>query len=399
MTSYEIVSHENCRSGEFEASIFVGIHGNRWVRNAISSIERQDVEPLQVVAAVNGDWPLVVDQLREWQASTGHCVTIALNGGNLGPLGSWYANQELLTSPWVAFLHQDDEYSSRHVSTLLATAQAASEDVLAVFSAMEGIDETGRPLAPPPMDNSFLDLAPTETTLPAILRRHPLPTPTLMLRNPEGYVDDLAWYDSGAPDSEWFARLACRGRFRVLSDVTVRYRMSAGSESHSTGWESRAWQWAQSLDRLINSEDLMTALISTPLASREAFARDLLEAIPARYQDAPIFGFLKFSAAQRMAQAWGYPFGSATQTLADFLATDATSAALRNVEAIAETRGRASGHAEATISALLGESPARGMAEEAGRAAFRQYGHLLPRRAQRALYRAYDRLWAHRGAR
>ena len=381
-------------------TIFLGIYGHHWVQTAIASVERQDTEPLAVVAAVNGDWPQAVRELVEWQGSTRHAVTIALNGRNLGPLGSWYANQDAVTSPWVAFLHQDDEYLPDHLPRLESAANQAPADVLGVFTSMEGIDQAGRPASAPPMDNRLLDMAPTTVTLPAVLRRHPLPTPAMMIRYPEAVVPDLAWYDSGAPDSEWFARLACRGRFRVLDDVTMRYRSSPNGESSSTGWRSRTWQWAHSLDRLISSEDFSTALSAVPVNARDDFSRDILEAIPARYPASPIFGFLQFAAAQRMAQAWGYPSGNATGFLATYLATDPGSAALRNLEALTGRVGTKPTRAvDANLSSLLGEPPRRGRAEEGGRAVFQRYGHLLPRKAQMAAYRAYDRLWARRGAR
>lgn len=378
----------------------MGVYGNHWVDNVIASVERQDTGPIDVVAAVNGNWPEAVKRLTEWQQATRHSVTIALNGRNLGPLGSWYANLDLLDAPWAAIFHQDDEYLPQHISRLERAVESVPKDVLAAFTSMEGVGPSGGATPAPPMDNERLDMAPTEATLPAILRRHPLPTPTVMLRNPQAMVTDLAWYDSGAPDSEWFARLACRGRFRILADVTVRYRTSALSESNSTGWGSRAWQWAQSLDRLINSDDFAYALSVIPTRARESFSGDVLSAIPARYPGSPIFGFLQFAAAQRMAQTWGYPAGNATEVLAAFLAADPESAALRNLEALTGQVGsQPTRPVDANLSALLGAPPRRGTAEEGGRALFKRYGHMLPRKAQMAAYRAYDRVWARRGSR
>lgn len=368
--------------------------------NAIASTERQEIDRAEVVAAVNGHFPDALRLLREWQATSRHRVTVVLNSRNLGPLGSWYLNQDLLTAPWVALMHQDDVYLPQHLPTLLRAAQSAPDDVLAVFGAMSGIDEANNHVAAPPMANQHLDMAPTSVTLPAVLRRHPLPTPAVMLRNPQGYVDSLAWFDSGAPDSEWFARLACRGRFRVLDTVTMRYRLSPGSESQSTGWYSRAWQWAQSLDRLIHSDDFGLALVAAPPEVRSSFATDLLDAIPARYPTSPIFRFLAFAAAQRMATAWQYEPGPATDLMATCLAADPGSAATRNLAGIVGVPSQHPSHpADDTVGVLLGDPPTRGRLEESGRAAYRRFGHLLPPAARMHAYRLYDRLWAGRGAR
>ena len=366
----------------------------------MASVERQEFGPLQVVAAVNGDFPAAVKQLRKWQGNTEHHVTVVVNSSNLGPLGSWYLNRDLLAAPWVAFMHQDDVYGPAHLATLLRAAINAHPDVLGVFTSMAGIDEDGRSLAAPPMDNAALDGAPTWVTLPAIVRRHPLPTPASLLRNPEGFVDGLAWYDSGAPDSEWFATLACRGRFRVLSDITMQYRVSTASESQTTGWQSRAWQWAHSVDRIVNSRDFAVAMSNMPAERRREFAEDLLSAIPARYPGSPIFGFLQFVAAQRMAAVWGYEAGPWTELLARHLAVDPESAASRNLLGITgQEKAPHDPQAARVTDALLGPSPVRGRVEEAGRDAYRRWGHLLPPRAQMGAYRLYDRLWGGRGAR
>ena len=327
-------------------------------------------------------------------------MTVVQNSRNLGALGSWHLNQDLLTTPWSALMHQDDHYLPHHLATLLTAAESAPDDVLAIFGAMAGVDEVGREVAPPPMDNQHLDMAPTGVTLPSIVRRHPLPSPAVMLRNPQGYVDNLAWYDSGAPDSEWFARLACRGRFRVLDTVTMRYRLAPSSESQSTGWHSRAWQWAQSLDRLIHSDDFGRALDAVPPEARASFAADLLEAIPGRYPSSPAFGFLAFAAAQRMATAWQYVPGPATDLLATYLAADPGSAATRNLAGITGVPSPDPvQRVNDTVSLLLGEPPTRGRLEEAGRTAYRRVGHLISHRTRMRAYRLYDRLWAGRGAR
>ena len=387
-------------AGAAPVGVFLGLFGEAWLENAIASVEAQNVDRLPVVAALNRSTPSVLQRLTKWQTESRHHVTISINDRNLGPLGSWFRNVDLLDAQWVAVLHQDDVYLPRHTEVLSRAALEAPHDVLAVFSAMSGIDEDGQPVGPPPMDNHGLNMAPTTLTLPAILRRHPLPTPAGMFRNPGGYVEDLAWYDSGAPDSEWFARLACRGRFRVLDEVTVRYRTSVSSESQSTNWQSRAWQWANSLNRLIHSDDFARALENVSLVERNSFAKDLISAIPARYPESPIFDFLTFAAAQRIAAVWQYDPGPAVDLLANYLAVDPGSAAARNLAGI--TGSLAAGPACAavhTVSQLLGEPPSRGRLEESGRAAYRRFGHLMPQRARMGAYRLYDRMWAHRGAR
>ncbi len=377
--------------------VWLGVYGDSWVGNAIESVERQSVSALQVVAVLNGPSRSAEEHLLAWQSDTRHDVTVVVNQRNLGPIGSWYATHDLLTSPWVAILHQDDIYLPDHIATLAAAADRVPADVLAIFSTMEGVTEDGHPASAPLMRNRNLDLAPSSVTLPEILRRHPFPTPASAIRNPGGYVDGLAWFDSGAPDSEWFARLACRGRFRILDNVTVRYRQPATSESSLTGWESRAWQWAQSLGRLIESDDLSGFLAAVPNDERATVARSVLNAIPSRYPKSPVFGFLQCAAAQRMAEIWDYVPGPATDLIRDFLAAGGESAATRNLESIVIGGGDFTPRFE-EVAALLGSPPKTSPVDRWGRRVYRRHGHRLPRWAQQAAYNAYDHLRPRRGA-
>ena len=386
------------RSVTSPIGVWLGVYGDRWVGNAIDSVERQTQDCLDVVVALNGPASQAEARLLEWQKSSRHSVTVAVNDRNLGPLGSWYANRDLLSTRWVALLHQDDVYLESHIATLAAAATSAPNDVVGVFTTMEGITEEGAPQAAPPMRNGHLDLAPSPVTVPEIIRRHPLPTPASALRNPEGYVNGLAWYDSGAPDSEWFVQLACRGRFRVLDDVTVQYRQPATSESSQTGWESRAWQWAQSLDRFIQSEDFGAFASTLNPDLRARVSQEILNAIPARYPTSPAFSFLQFAAAQRMAEAWDYTLGPATDVLLDFLAAGGESAATRNLGSLVGA-GATPDPRTADMLALLGAPPQAGRADRLGRDLYKRHGHRLPRWAQDAAYNVYDRLRPNRGAR
>lgn len=381
--------------------VFLGVHGEAWLGNAIESIERQDSPCLDVVVAINGAQGRELDVLIPWQRETRHRVTLTLNAQNLGPIGSWQTNIGLLSTTWVAVFHQDDVYLDHHIPVIQEAVSAAPADILAVFTQLDGISPDGaKPSAPPLVMNEHLDGTPSAQLLPEIIGRHPVATPTVAFRNPAGIVRGLAWYDSGAPDSEWFAHLACRGRFRILPEVTVRYRVSPDSESQSTGWQSRAWQWAQSLDRFIHSEDFGAFLADLPVNERWRFSEDFLAAVPARYPASPIFGFLAFATAQRMAEAWDYMPGPATQLIGNYLATDAASAAVRNLSAITGTQmGQPGEGIRTSVDSLLGTPPHRGRIEAVGRATYRRWGHLIPPAARMRAFKAYQKVWPRRGAR
>ena len=382
---------------EGTVGVFVGIYGDAWVDNAIHSVERQDAGPVDAVMAVNGPWPNALEKLRAWQSQTEHRVTVVANQSNLGPLGSILLNWDLMSGDWLAIMSQDDLYRPNHLSTMAREGRDAPDDVLAIFTALDGISADGlSPRPGPPFLNAHLDLAPSRKLETEIIRRHPLPAPTVAFRRAKAGVPGLAWYDSGSPDSEWYGLLACRGRFRVLQQVTASYRESPDSESRATGWASRAWQWAQGLNRLLLSAEFRTLAAATPEEEREGFAQDLLAAISARYPGSPLFQFLQFTAAQQLADVWHYPPAEATRYLQGAMASMGESGATRN---LASLTAQGAPTVPVDYAALLGQPPRSSALEHAGRRAYGRFAGVLPVGVRQRLYATYDRLRPDRGAR
>lgn len=369
---------------------FCGIHGDRWVRNAIESMEHQSVRPIQIVIAVNGNGGEAVAFLTDYQSTSPHEVWVVVNESNLGPAGSFDRNRDLIEACWTAFLHQDDIYLPSHLEVLRAMALTSSDSTVALFTALGGISEDGqREMAPPPMENARLRRQRSWRVVPEIIRQHPFPTPAAAIRS-DLKTPGIAWYDSGAPDSEWFTRLACVGSVDVIDQVTVLYRQPPDSESSKTDWYTRAWLWAASLSRIIDSSEFFLMLQEIPLAHRDEFAEAILSAIPARYPSAPLFEYLQFLAAQRMCQAWDYTDHASLTFVAQTISQWGPGAATTSLEALLGESIVPTSNSHA--SQLLGRAPRTTWLEAKGREAYRRYGHKLPvgtRRASVAAYRAF----------
>jgi hypothetical protein len=366
---------------------FAGVFGDQWVDNLVESLERQNIGPLQCVLAINGPNERALNRLLDFQRRTHHHVTVVVNERNLGPLGSWYRNRDLLLRPWIAFFHQDDVYLDDHVLTLKRMAGNANQGTVGLFTSLgdlQGGDHGAGTSAP--MANRHLRLKSPQVLVPEIVRRHPFPTPTFALRAAVD-VADMAWYDSGAPDSEWFARLACQGSLDSSDEVTVLYRRPLDSESSKTDWKTRAWLWSLSLSRLLTSREFRHLLVDLPPGERDKFARRMLQAIPARYPSSPIFTYLQFLAAQEMATAWDYGDGESGPWLLDALSAWGHSASTISLQSLTGKK-HPTPHA-APVDALLGDPIRRAAWDRAGRRAFTKVGHRLPRTLQERIVRAY----------
>lgn len=380
---------------EERLAAFVGVFGRRWVENTIDNLERQEVQSIQVVMAVNGSDLAIEERLLDFQRTTRHSIWVVVNETNLGPGGSWEVNRELIDAPWISYLHQDDVYLANHLATLLEVTSRADPHLQAVFTGLDGLGDDGRSrVAGPPQVNRHLSRRASYEVLPEIIRRHPFPTPTFCLRA-SGAVPDMAWYDSGAPDSEWCARLACRGEIEVIERVTALYRRPASSESSATDWESRAWMWANSLNRILLSKDFANLLSTIPESERSTFVDELLDAIPFRYPSSPIFGFLQFVAGQVMSSSWDYREPHSLAFLRNSLEMVGHSAARKSVESLLNTQV-VSIPAGIDGSALLGPPPRIGRFEKVSRKTYRRVGHWIPRSLR---LRLYGRLRANRRGR
>lgn len=379
-----------------DITVFLGIHGSVWVDNAIDSVEQQTGGPYHIVAAINGPDADAAGKLSMWANQSKHLVTVIQNKSNLGQLGSLYRSLDLISTPWVATLHQDDIYLPNHLAIHQSQLEHADTDIVASFTQMEGVSEDGSTrLVGVTQASEGLDLRSSPDLLLGILRRHPLAAPTLAFHKDRAFVQDLVWFDSGAPDSEWYARLACRGTFRVAREVTTLYRDTPISESRQTDRQTRAWQWAQSLNRLLLSADFHDLVVGIRPSDRDQFARAMLMNIPNRYPDSPIFGFLQYTAAQTLTSAWDYSSQEALDFLYSTLESLGGSAAAKTLAPGCSVSEIAT---PADTAAVLGSLPEKGRLHRAGRSAYQRFGHLLPPGTRKRLYSIYDRLTPHRGS-
>jgi len=367
-------------------AVFCGIYGQRWIGNAIDSLETQTTFPVQVVMAINGHDSRVVERVTDYQRNSRHRVWVAINAVNIGPAGSYHRNRDLIQVPWTIFMHQDDVYLEDHITVMRDMASRSSPKTLGLFTSLGGISEDGaRRVAPPPMDNSLLRSAPSWIVVPEIIRQHPFPTPAGAVRTDTQFAG-MAWYDSGAPDSEWFTRLACRGLLDATDEVTVLYRQPSDSESSRTDWHTRAWLWSASLDRIFSSPEFYELLCTMPEAHRSTFAEALLKAIPSRYPTSELFRFLQFMAAQRMCETWVYREPVSRAFIAGTLSQWGRSAALESLVSLGAEPASAG---QVGSSNLLGALPRRSWADATTRAIYRRYGHRLPARLQRSSLSVY----------
>lgn len=200
------------------AAIVPVFDGARWVRRAIASIQAQTLPPAELLAVDDGSRD---DSAAVLAAIPGVRL---LRQENRGVAAARNAGVAASTSPFLAFLDQDDVWAPEKLARQLA--------------ALEADPGAGFCLA-----HQVLRLAPGVTEAPAWVRPGQLDGPILGYLPGTLVVRREAWevvgpFDeairSGADDSEWFFRARDRGvRHLVVEEVLLEREVHAANQSEN----------------------------------------------------------------------------------------------------------------------------------------------------------------------
>jgi hypothetical protein len=293
-------------SGEPALTVFVGLYNaSPYFEHLIRQIEGQSIEGARWLFVDNdsGDetWQLVTS----WAATSPLDITLVRNGFNLGATGSIFVNLDLVSTPWVAFMHQDDIYLPHHFSSLSEAAAASSAETVGIFSDMGRADENGRSIgAFPPAIWLVPDMQPATLFL-SLLRNHCVPWPTLAVRTDRFRASEAPWHSTAFPDTEITMRMvASGGQFVHLDHESMRYRDNLSSESRSIDDRERKFGATVSLFRVIASTEFATLALSLDESERAAFAEGFRSATLARLGDTERASLVIAGALERLDHLW-----------------------------------------------------------------------------------------------
>ena len=212
-----------------KVSIVVPIYnGERYLREALDSVFAQTFQDFAVICVDDGSTDKSPDLLREY----GSKVTV-LQQRNKGACVARNAGARAATAPYIAFLDQDDRWYPRKLEQQVAVLDV-EPDVILVLCNSDRMDAEGRLLQ---VGATLAERATMHRSpLGRLIDEDQLLSSAILVRRDA--FERAGMYDPelrGFEDFDLCARLKRLGRFKLIEESGMCYRVHAASLSHSAG--------------------------------------------------------------------------------------------------------------------------------------------------------------------
>jgi len=233
-------------------------------------------------------------------------ITLVRNPINIGGAGSIECNLDLIGTPWLTFLHQDDVYKSNHLCRLLLGIAECKEDVVAISTQMGSLNHMGERRGTPLRAQQRMFGIEAISAFNLNVRAHAVPWPATAFRT-EAYKKNVSpWHSSTFTDSEIVLKMLSMGSVVNINCETMYYRENPMSESHSVSTNEAAAGAAVALIRVISSENFAQFVKKIPSESRANFRREILESIYSRFLGYEHLKLMELLVEESLSYAWEY---------------------------------------------------------------------------------------------
>jgi hypothetical protein len=231
---------------------------------------------------------------------------IVQNPVNLGGQGSFQLNLDLVQTPWITTVHQDDQYLPNHVATHLQEIDECSDEIISMSTDTGSLRADGKKQPVPPRANWFIENKTQYDQFLAIVAEQVIPFPALSIRTSFAQRDEVPWHTAAFSDSEQTLRSLMLGKHEFIQKQTVLYRENPNSESHTQGETVRIYSATLGLLRVFGSNEFVNFLRGVAKDQRGAFASKLESAINRRISNPDYSQLLWSMCLEQMTHAWAY---------------------------------------------------------------------------------------------
>ena len=287
----------------FKTTVFLGLfEGKQYFQARIKDLEGQTSQDfyLLIVDNCSSDFDVsyIQDLLIEFPIFKDR-FQIVQNPVNLGGQGSLQLNLDLIQTPWITTVHQDDQYLPNHVATHLHTIEKCSNEIISVSTDTGSLRADGKKQPVPPRANWFIENKNQYDQFLAIVAEQVIPFPALSIRTSFAQLDEVPWHTAAFSDSEQTLRGLMRGKHDFIKKQTVLYRENPNSESHTQGEIIRIYSATLGLLRVFGSNEFAKD-------ARGTFASKLEYAINRRISKPDYAELLWSMCLEQMTHAWAY---------------------------------------------------------------------------------------------
>jgi hypothetical protein len=305
----KILGQFNGGSG-FKTTVFLGLfEGKQYLQSRIKELETQTSQDFYLLIVDNRssdfdmnyaqdlllDSPVLNDRYR-----------IIQNPVNLGGLGSFQLNVDLVQTPWITSFHQDDQYLPNHIASHLQQINNSSDDIISVSTDLGSLGADGNKQPVPPRANWLIETKTQFDQFLAVVAEQIIPFPARSIRTSLVELDQVPWHTAAFSDSEETLRALMRGKHEFIRKQTVLYRENPNSESHIQGEQVRVYSATLGLLRVFGSNEFVNFLQGVPKGNRGGFASKLESAINRRISNPEYAQLLWSMCLEQLTHAWAY---------------------------------------------------------------------------------------------
>ena len=305
----------------FQTTVFLGLYeGGKYLQSRLEDVRKQNTQSFYLLVVDNYssdfDRHKFVEEIEASNLAPGTWQLVR-NPTNLGGLGSFQLNLDLIPSEWITAMHQDDHYKENHVNSHLLAMSEAERNVLTISSDMGSLDSSGKQVGAFPRASWFLPSSERHEVFVANVAMQIIPYPALSMRKNFAQLDSVPWHSAAFSDSELTLRSLMEGRHVFVKAETMLYRENPESESRLQGIEIRSHSATLGLMRIFGSPSFISFAAELAPERRAAFAKKLQHSIQIRLPEPEKARLMEALVLEQLCHAWGYRVSETLQALSD----------------------------------------------------------------------------------
>ncbi len=304
-----------------KTTVFLGLYkGEQYVKERIQDLEAQTSQDFYLVIVDNcspGFDLVILSNLLESSKKFANRYKLVQNPINLGGLGSFQLNLDLVPTAWITFFHQDDKYLPNHVESHLQAIKSGNESLSSVSTDLGSLNSEGKKVPVPPRANWFIDNSSEQATFLANVAEQVVPFASLSMRKAIFEADQVAMHTVAFSDSEQTLKSLMRGQHEFIKKQTVLYRENPISESHTQGAKVRTFSATIGLLKVFASDMFIDYARKISPNDRGPFVAKLEDAIRRRIQDLAFADLVWTTALEQLNVAWQYEEPNSTSATRD----------------------------------------------------------------------------------
>ena len=302
-------------------TVFLGLYkGEQYIKERIQDLEAQTSQDFYLVIVDNcspGFDLSTLSNLLESSEKFANRYKLVQNPINLGGLGSFQLNLDLIPTAWITFFHQDDKYLPNHVESHLQAIKSGNESLSSVSTDLGSLNSEGKKVPVPPRANWFIDNSSEQATFLANVAEQVVPFASLSMRKAIFEADQVAMHTVAFSDSEQTLKSLMRGEHEFIKKQTVLYRENPISESHTQGAKVRTFSATIGLLKVFASDLFIDYARMISSNDRGPFVAKLEDAIRRRIQDSAFADLVWTTALEQLNVAWQYEEPNSTSATRD----------------------------------------------------------------------------------